>query len=221
MSEFQRTDEWKIDRCGKVTASRIADVMAKIKSGEAAARADYRAQIVAELISGRPQENGYVSMEMLNGIEQEDFARAAYELERGVLVEEVGFIDHQTIEMAGASPDGLVEDDGLVEIKCPKLKTHISYVLSGSIPSRYVMQMQWQMACTGRKWCDFVSYNPSCQLVPIYILRVERDEKMIDELEKEVKKFLSEVMQDVQGLLDVADKIRKAKLTGMWNHAED
>jgi putative phage-type endonuclease len=190
----QGTDEWKAARAGKVTASRIADVMAKIKSGEAASRRDYRAQIVAEILTGTPQDDVFTSDAMRWGTEHEPYARAAYEVAKGILVDQVGLVIHPTIERGAASPDGLVGADGLVEIKCPKTATHLSYLLADEVPSQYQPQMLWQMACTGRQWCDFVSFDPRLpEDLQLFVVRFNRDQARIDAMEAEVVAFLAEV----------------------------
>ena len=190
----QGSPEWLQARAGKVTASRINDVMAKIKSGEAASRKDYKAQIVAEILTGTPQENGFKSAEMQWGNDQEPFARAAYEIATGAMVDQVGLVLHPTIERGAASPDGLVGPDGLVEIKCPKTATHLQYLVDGKVPTHYQPQMLWQMACTGRDWCDFVSFDPRLpDHLQLFIRRFNRDQKRIDEIESEVRAFLAEV----------------------------
>lgn len=203
----QGSEEWFAARLGKVTASRIVDVLAKIKTGEAATRASYRAELVAERLTGRAQE-GFTTAQMRWGTESEPLARAAYEADTGLLVAEVGLIDHPEIAMAGASPDGMVSSSGLIECKCPDTKTHIETILSGSAPSKYIPQMQWQMACTGREWCDFVSFDPRMPIAQqLFVLRVERDEKYIkDTLEPEVIRFLEEVEKTVEQLLNWKNK---------------
>lgn len=201
----QGSDEWLASRAGKVTASRIGDVMAKIKSGEAAARRDYRAQIVAEILTGRPQESGFSNAEMQWGTETEPLAREAYEVKEGALVEQVGLVIHPTIDRSGASPDGLVDEDGLVEIKCPKTATHLQYLIDGVAPSKYQLQMLWQMACTGRAWCDFVSFDPRLpDDLQFFKVRFPRDDKRIKEIETEVKAFLGEVDATIQQLRKAA-----------------
>lgn len=197
----QGSPEWKAARAGKVTASRVSDVLAKIKSGEAAARANYKAQLVAEILSGEPQDDSFVSKDMLYGIEQEQFARAAYETTESVFVEQVGLIDHPRILRAAASPDGLVNHDGLLEIKCPKLATHISYVLAGIVPAQYQPQMLWQMACSERSWCDFVSFRPELpEHLRMFKVRMSRDDARIKEMEAEVIAFIAEVEAMVERL---------------------
>ena len=153
----QGTLEWKQARCGLITASRIADVMAKTKSGESASRANYAAQLVAERMTGSTAES-FVSKEMERGTEMEPFARASYDALRDVMVDQVGFVQHPSILRAGASPDGMVGTDGLIEIKVPNTATHIGYATTGEIPAKYQLQMLFQMACTGREWvrlCEF------------------------------------------------------------------
>jgi putative phage-type endonuclease len=202
----QGTPEWKAARAGKVTASKVADVMAKIKTGEAASRRDYRAQIVAEILTGTPQDDIFINDAMRWGTEQEPFARAAYETTRGVLVDQVGLVIHPTIERGAASPDGLVDPDGLVEIKAPKTATHLSYLLAGEVPSQYQPQMLWQMACTGAQWCDFVSFDPRLpEDLQLFVIRFKRDQARIDAMEAEVLAFLTEVDQTLTSL-----KARKA-----------
>jgi putative phage-type endonuclease len=202
----QGTPEWLQARCGLVTASRISDVLAKIKSGEAASRRDYRAQLVAERISGKPTES-FTNAAMQWGTEHEPFARAAYELETDSFVEQVGLIRHPTIIMTGASPDGLVANKGLVEIKCPNTATHIEYALSGKPPAKYQNQMLWQMECTGRDWCDFVSFDPRMpEDMKLFIVRFDRDQKRIDDMKDEVINFICEVEEEIQRLYQLFRK---------------
>ena len=190
----QGSESWLAARAGKVTASRIADVMAKIKTGEAAARRDYKAQLIAEILTGRPQEDGYINAEMQFGIDTEPLARAAYEADTGDLVEQVGLVLHPTIDRAAASPDGLVSDSGLVEIKCPKVATHLTYLLDGVAPSKYQPQMLFQMACCEREWCDFASFRPDLPpALQLFTVRFPRDDARIKAMEDEVKAFLAEV----------------------------
>lgn len=196
----QRTEEWYAARLGKVTASRISDVLATIKTGEAAARANYRAELVAEILTGKGS-TGFTSAAMQWGIDCEPMARAAYETETGLIVTEVGFVNHPTIAMSGASPDGLVGDDGLIEIKCPETKTHIETLTSKTAPAKYTPQMQWQMACTGRKWVDFVSFDPRMpEHLMLDIIRVERDQALIDRYSEAVSVFLDDVHKTVDFL---------------------
>ena len=200
----QRTDEWFAARLGKVTASKVSDVIAKTRSGYSASRENYAAQLVVERLTQKQGES-FTNAAMEWGTTQEPFARAAYEIKRGVTVEEVGFIDHPTIPMSGASPDGLVGEDGLVEIKCPNTATHIDTILTREVPAKYIAQMQWQMACTGRQWCDFVSFDPRMpEHLQLFIARVNRVEVFIKELEDEVRKFLREVDHKVERLNETA-----------------
>lgn len=197
---LQSSPEWLQARCGLVTASRISDVLAKIKSGEAASRRDYRAQLVAERISGKPTES-FTNAAMQWGTEHEPFARAAYELSTDSFVEQVGLIRHPEIIMTGASPDGLVSHDGLVEIKCPNTATHIEYALSGKPPAKYQNQMLWQMECTGREWCDFVSFDPRMpEDMRLFVVRFDRDQQRIDDMKDEVINFICEVEEEIQRL---------------------
>lgn len=188
----QGSPEWFAIRLGKVTASRVADVVARTKSGWGASRANYMAQLIAERLTGAPQES-YSNAAMQWGVEHEGEARAAYEFYTDMEVVAAGFITHPAIAASGASPDGLVETDGLVEIKCPNTATHIETLLGGSVPSKYGLQMQWQMACTGRKWCDFVSFDPRMpENMRMLCHRMRRDDALIKSLEKDVIDFLGE-----------------------------
>jgi putative phage-type endonuclease len=199
----QRTDDWFAARLGKVTASKVADVVAKTKSGYSASRDNYMAQLVCERLTGKPTE-GFSNAAMAWGTETEPLARAAYEAKMDVLVDEVGFVDHPTIIMSGASPDGLVGVDGLIEIKCPNSATHIDTLLSQEVPKKYMDQMFWQMACTGRQWCDFVSYDPRLpEDLQLFIKRIPRDNQYIQTLELEIIGFLTETAEKVAKLLNL------------------
>lgn len=196
----QGTEAWHISRLGKCTASRVADVIAKTKSGYSTSRKNYAVELALERITKRRQE-GFSSAAMAWGTEQEPNARAAYEMHCGMLVEEVGLIDHPTIPMAAASPDGLVGTRGLIEIKAPNSSTHLENLLSGKPDPRYLPQMHFQMACTGRDWVDFVSYDPRFpEAKQLFVCRVERDQNLIAELEAEVQAFLGEVETIVRKL---------------------
>jgi putative phage-type endonuclease len=198
----QRTDDWFQARLGKVTASRVADVVAKTKSGYSASRDNYMADLIVERLTGQ-KASSFSSAAMEWGTEQEPNARAAYSARTGELVEEVGFIDHPTIALSGASPDGLVSE-GIVEFKCPNTATHLEYLLVGKPPEKYVTQMQWQMACTGRPWCDFVSYDPRLpEHLQMLVVRIPRNEVRIIELEDEVRKFLAELDDKVKKLQEL------------------
>lgn len=189
----QGSKEWLELRLGKVTASRITDVLAKGKSGEALTREDYRYELVVQRLTGEPGES-FTNAAMEWGTATEPQARIIYEAEAGVFVEQVPFILHPTIKWFGCSPDGLVRDTGLVEIKCPNSKTHIKYLNAGKPPAKYVPQMQCQMAVTGRQWCDFVSFDPRLPKdLQLFVVRLDRDEEYIKSMEAEVVKFLEEV----------------------------
>ena len=190
---IQGSDEWKQARLGRVTASRVADVIAKTKSGYGASRANYMAELIAERLTGVPAEK-YTNAAMAWGTATEDEARAAYEFQAGVVVETVGFVAHPDIENCGASPDGCVGADGLLEIKCPNTATHIDTLLGQAIPAKYATQMLWQMECTGRKWCDFVSYDPRLPgTMQLFVKRLDRDDERLAEIRAEVVKFLDEL----------------------------
>ena len=189
----QRTEEWFSARLGKVTASRVADVLAKIKSGESASRKNYKMELVVQRLTNKVGES-FTNAAMEWGTEQEPFARMAYEAHTGTFVKEEGFVDHPTIEGFGCSPDGIV-GEGLIEIKAPNTANHIETVLENKVPSKYIPQMQCQMAVTGAKWCDFVSFDPRVpEDLQLFVVRVERDQEYIDSMEVEVKQFLSEVL---------------------------
>lgn len=196
----QRTDAWLSERAGKVTASRIADVMAKTRNGYGAGRANYMADLVAERLTGEPKQ-GFMNAAMQHGIDTEPQARAMYELEQGVTVVETGFVPHPTLALTGASPDGLVGEDGLIEIKCPNTATHIETLRGGVIDRKYVLQMHWQLICTGRKWCDFVSFDPRLPIeMQMHITRVGLDEELATEITSEVETFLAELNETVADL---------------------
>jgi putative phage-type endonuclease len=199
----QGSDEWFAARIGKVTASRVADVIAKTKTGFSTSRDNYMAQLVCERLTGQKSES-FTNAAMQWGTETEPLARLSYEVAQNVLVDEVGFIPHPSIIMAGASPDGLVGDDGLLEIKCPNTATHIETLLSQSVPGKYNTQMQFQMACTGRKWCDFVSFdNRLPNELQLFVKRVPRDNEFIKQMEDEVVKFLNELDIKIAQLMDL------------------
>ena len=205
MSEeiVQGSEAWFAQRLGKATASRIKDIVAKTKTGYSTSRDKYLTQLLLERLTGTVAES-YSDAAMAWGNDTEPFARAAYEAKKGVMVDQVAFINHPTIEMAGASPDGLVGDDGLVEIKCPMSHTHLESLLGG-LDDQYKVQVQWQMACTGRKWTDLCSFDPRFPAeLQLVIKRFERDDAFIATLEEEVIKFLKE--------LD--DKLNKVKSRG-------
>lgn len=197
----QRTDDWFAARLGKVTASSLYKVLAKTKTGYGADRGNYMTQLVLERVTGSKADS-YTNASMQWGIDQEPFARAAYEAKTGVLVEEVGFVPHPTIEAAGASPDGLVGDDGMVEIKCPDSKTALECWLSENpVEGKYFAQMQWQMRCADRAWCDYVVFDPRMPAkAQLFITRVMRDDKWLADTEVEVVKFLAEVDAKVAAL---------------------
>lgn len=200
----QGSPEWFAARLGKVTASRIGDVTGKTKSGYGAARAAYMVELIAERLSGQAAD-GFQSPAMRWGVENEPDARRAYEFRTDTDVVQVGFVPHPTIGLSGASPDGLVGDEGLLEIKAPNTATHIETLLSKQAPAKYLPQMDWQMACTGRAWCDFVSYDPRLpEDVRFFTCRVERSDERIAELEREVEAFLAELELKITQLKEAA-----------------
>lgn len=204
MSNLQRTPEWFAQRLGHCTASRVNDALATIKTGEAASRRNYRLQLVAERLTGL-QEESFTSPAMIRGTEVEPIARAAYEAKHG-FVDEAGFVLHPTIKWFGASPDGLVGKEGLIEIKCPNTTSHLEYLTSGKVPNQYKNQMMSQMACTGRKWCDFVSFdNRLPQNLELFVVRFEPSESEINSMLEKIQEFLDEVAAEEQRLRDFKD----------------
>jgi putative phage-type endonuclease len=195
----QGTVEWFAARCGKVTASRVADIIAKTKTGASASRENYLAQLVCERMTGKPAES-YSNSAMQHGTDTEPYARAAYEARMDLLVTEVGFIDHPWIAMSGASPDGLA-NEGMVEIKCPNTATHIDTLLSRTVPAKYITQMMYQMACADRPWCDFVSFDPRLpERHQLFIKRINYDPEMVNLLENSIIQFLGDVDLKIQQL---------------------
>jgi putative phage-type endonuclease len=189
----QGTEEWFAQRLGKVTASRIKDLMAKTKTGYSTSRKNYAAQLMLERVTGQ-REASFSNAAMQWGTEQEPLARLVYSLHTGHEVEEVSFIDHPFILRSGASPDGLVGIDGMVEIKCPNTATHIEWAIAGKVPPEHVLQMQWQMDCAGRKWCDFVSYDPRMpEGQQLFIRRLEYDAELVEDIRANVVFFDAEV----------------------------
>jgi putative phage-type endonuclease len=208
MSEEQGTESWFADRLGKVTASRLADVLAKTKTGYSASRTNYMTQLVLERITQTKAES-YSNAAMIHGVEQEPFARAAYEAHTGQMVEEVGFMPHPEIEAAGASPDGLVGDAGMVEIKCPSSSTALEVWLTHSqggnpVDAKYYAQMQWQMRCADRSWCDYVVFDPRMPIkAQLFVVRVERNSDWLKVAEAEVTNFLAELDVKVTALKNI------------------
>jgi len=203
MSEIiQGTPEWLQLRLGHVTASRVADILAKTKTGPSASRQNYLIELAIQRVTGVVEES-YKNEAMIRGTEEEPKARQAYELLTETFVEEVPFVKHKTIEWFGCSPDGIIKNnDGtynLLEIKNPNSATHWSYIKEGEPPTKYKIQMMAQMACTGAQWCDFFSYDSRMPEGSRHFLkRMMRDNKFIEEMEKEVKTFLDEVAEEVR-----------------------
>ena len=193
----QGTDAWHQLRLGKVTASRVADILAKTKTGPSASRQNYLIELALQRTTGIIQES-YSNAAMEWGTQTEPQARVAYEVRTNNFVDQLAFVDHPSIEWFGCSPDGLVSDRGLVEIKCPNSTTHWEYFKFNRPPQKYVIQMQAQMAVTGKDWCDFVSFDPRMpERSQLLIVRVDRDDAFIAEMEEQIKQFLSEVEVEV------------------------
>lgn len=196
----QGTPEWLAYRAGRLGASSIGDMLAKTKSGWGASRANLRARLIAERLTGAPLET-YSNAAMQWGTATEPQARAMYEFMRDVVVQQVGYVDHPSIEMAGCSPDGLVDPLGLLEIKCPNTATHLETLLTGNFDGKYVLQCQWQMATTGRAWTDLVSFDPRLPAeMQLFIKRIDRDVALIADIEKEARVFLDEIESTIRQL---------------------
>lgn len=200
----QGSDEWKLARCAKVTASRTPDVLSRARGGkeEGATRRRYKAQIISEILTGRPQEDPFTNDAMDNGIELEPVAANKYEVSRDVELQKVGLVLHPTNDRTAASPDRIVVGHkGIVQFKCPMAHTHIDYMLEGEVPTKYQPQMLWEMECAGAEWCDFVSYCPTLPPhLSLHVVRFNRDEKRIKEMHAEIVVFLNEVDEVLQRL---------------------
>jgi predicted phage-related endonuclease len=194
LTSDQRSTEWLLERRGRITASRICDVLAVLKrGGESSTRLGYKLQLIAERTTGEIAGN-YVSPDMAYGTEYEQFARAEYEIESGNRVDQVGFVLHPRLNFSGASPDGLVGTDGAVEFKVPRSENHIRWMKDGVLPEEHEPQCAWVLACTERKWIDFVSFDPRQKELPrLFIIRMHRDEERIAQIEREVIRFDAEV----------------------------
>jgi putative phage-type endonuclease len=198
---IQGSPEWFAIRLGKVTASRVADVTRRTKTGFSTSRANYMAELIAERLTGETAP-AFTNAAMQWGTDKEPDAKAAYEFRMDAEIAPVGFVIHPDIADSGASPDGYVGSDGMVEIKCPNTATHLETLLGQPIDGDYIKQMQWQMACSGRQWCDFVSFDPRMpEALRLRCQRVERDDKTIADLEKDVRGFLDEMAQKLAKLI--------------------
>lgn len=194
----QGTEAWFAMRLGKVTASRVADVMAKTKTGVSASRQNYLIELALQRVTG-VFEQSFTTQAMQDGIDREAQARVLYEVTTGEFVDQAPFVDHPTIQGFGASPDGLVNSKGMCEIKCRGNAGHWEVIKTGEIPKKYWIQQQAQLACTGREWNDYVGYNPNFpEKSKLYIQRVYRDEAFIADMEAQIKQFLIEVEEEVK-----------------------
>lgn len=192
----QGTPEWLEARLGIATASRFGDIMTTIKSGESSARKNYRAELTAERLTGVRTE-GFKSAAMEWGSEYEPVARTAYELKTGLVTQTAGIFLHNKLR-AGASPDALIGEDGLLEIKCPNTATHLETLLTKKVPKLYYWQVMGQLWITGRNWCDFVSYDPRMPVnARMFVKRIFLDEDAIEDLEYSVEDFLTSVDEQV------------------------
>lgn len=196
----QRSAEWYSARCGSLGASQLNEALATTKNGWGASRENLKNRIIAERLTGSPAET-FQNAAMQWGVDQEDNARKAYESHTGTFVEEMGIAFHPDLKHTHASPDGLVGEDGLIEIKCPNTTTHIETLKAQKVPSKYMNQMLWQMRCVDRQWCDYVSFDPRLPAhLQLFIKRVERDDAAIAELEAKVAEFLDEVQGEIDEL---------------------
>lgn len=198
----QGSPEWLKVRVGRITASRMGDVVAKRQKGseELARRRDYRMELVCERLTGRAADH-YVSPDMDRGTEREPHARAAYEIAMGAIVDEVGFILHPNMDFSGASPDSLVDSDGGLEIKAPKTATHLEWMEAGVVPEEHRPQMYWNMACSGRDWWDFLSFDDRLPSgLRIFCCRLQRDDKIIAGMEYEAVQFNTEIEDKCRAL---------------------
>ena len=210
----QGTDEWKLDRLGKATGSAIAAIFATVKTGEAAARADYRMDLVLERITGNVQGIDFTTKDMEWGTAQEPYSRMAYEMATELMVQESGFVYLPNVA-AGCSVDGFIHDNGrfgIWESKSPKSKTHLAYLMGNKLPSLYVPQVEHNLWITGATFCDFVSFDPRMpEPLQLFIVRYERDEARIKAHESAVLQFLMEVKRDEKAMLDLIAE-RQAEL---------
>ena len=197
----QHSTDWFAARTGKIGASNVWKVMDFLKSGkESQQRANYRAEMIAEVLTGLPTEH-YVSPAMDHGSEYEKVARAEYQLATGLDVTQTGFLLHPTIDRAGASPDGLCDPDGMIEAKCPNTATHLKWITAGEVPQEHIDQMQFGMVCGEMQWCDFISFDPRLpEKYRLFIRRLQRDDARIAEIEVGIGKFLAEVLETIQAL---------------------
>lgn len=202
----QGSEAWKLLKVGKVSASRMADLLAKTKSGASASRAKYMAQLLCERMTGQPTEF-FTTAAMQRGTEIEPVARAAYEAENLTSVEQVAWVEHPTIPMAGCSPDGLVGEHGLIEIKCKEIHNHLDSILNDKIDPDHQTQMMWQMACTGRQWCDYVCFDDRApEGLQLFVKRLERNDELIQKMEDEVRTFLKDLESMIQKLNEIKEK---------------
>ena len=203
----QGTPEWHQMRLGKVSASRMAELLAKTKTGAfAASRAKYMAQLLCERMTGEPTEF-FTSQAMQRGVDVEPVARAAYEAENLTSVEQVAWVEHPTIPFSGCSPDGFVGEHGLIEIKCKEIHNHLDSILNDKIDPDHQAQMMWQMACTGRQWCDYVCFDDRApEGLQLFVKRLERNDELIQKMEDEVRTFLKDLESMIQKLNEIKEK---------------
>lgn len=191
----QRSDEWFQAHCGVITSSVIDAVL--VEKVDSKTRDDLKWRIVGEILSGKPSDKflkGFTSKAMENGIEMEPLARTAYEMKEGVMLDQVGLVYHPTLERCATSPDSLVGEDGVLEVKCPLRETHLKYMAKGKLPAEYAKQCIWHLACTERKWLDFVSFSPDLpDRLQLFTVRLEADREVIGDFNKKVRQFLAEV----------------------------
>lgn len=207
MRAEQGSPAWFMDRLGCLTASRMVDAKA---GKETASRRNYIAQLVAERLTGTVAES-FSNAAIEWGTSHEPLARAEYEILTDQFVDQDGFIKHPAIEWCGASCDGFVGNDGLVEIKAPNTATHIDYLLGQKPPAKYIPQMALQLACTGRQWCDFVSYDPRLpEEHRLFVVRYTPEPSYLETIDKEARAFLAEVAETIDRLNNIKHELRAA-----------
>lgn len=188
----QRTEEWHALRLGRITGTGFSKVLAK---GQGKTRKSYMLQLAAERLTGE-SEDSYINEDMKRGMELEDEAFEFYEGVNLTPVQKVGFVERD--EWIGVSPDGLIGDDGLLELKCPRSTTHLTNIMDNRMPPTYKAQVQGQIWVCEKEWCDFTSYDPRVKDKKMFTFRVFRDDNYLDNLEKECYTFVNELKEMIE-----------------------
>lgn len=201
----QRSEAWFAARAGRLTASCAGDMLARIKTGEAAARRDLRTKLVVQRITGCTDDDGFVSKDMQRGIDAEADALTEYEIQTGLMVQRVGFLQHREL-MAGCSPDGMIDNfAGVLELKCPRPANHLKNLRGRGLLPEYAAQVTHALWISGAQWCDFASYCADFpESIRLFRVRIERDETQIAAYEVMVRAFLKEVDAEVDEVLSLA-----------------